>query len=122
MRRSSKSARLGVMCHSISRSTVKDCRYRKRSWRAVIVVTFFAVAGMANSAETPPLLSPEQMDASEIQLALQKLNVLGRVPYIAAHPDDENTNVMSFWANGSVYDIGYLSVTRGDGGQDFDVP
>ena len=80
-------------------------------------MAFFAVAGMANSAETPPLLSPEQMDASEIQLALQKLNVLGRVLYIAAHPDDENTNLMSFWANGSLYDSAYLSVTRGDGGQ-----
>ena len=117
MRRSSKSARLGVMCHSIARSAVKDCRYRKRFWRAAIVVAFFAVAGMANSADTPPLLSPEQMDASEIQLALQKLNVLGRVLYIAAHPDDENTNLMSFWANGSLYDSAYLSVTRGDGGQ-----
>ena len=105
------------MCHSIARSAVKDCRYRKRSWRAAIVVAFFAVAGMANSAETPPLLSPEQMDASEIQLALQKLNVLGRVLYIAAHPDDENTNLMSFWANGSLYDSAYLSITRGDGGQ-----
>ena len=117
MRRSSKSARLGVMCHSIARSAVKDCRYRKRSWRAAIAVAIFAVAGMANSADMPPLLSQEQMDASEIQLALQKLNVLGRVLYIAAHPDDENTNLMSFWANGSLYDSAYLSVTRGDGGQ-----
>ena len=80
-------------------------------------MAFFAVAGMANYAETTPLLSPEQMDASEIQLALQKLNVLGRVLYIAAHPDDENTNLMAFWANGSLYDSAYLSVTRGDGGQ-----
>src|SRR5438094_156563 len=57
------------------------------------------------------------MNASEIQLALQKLNVLGRVLYIAAHPDDENTNLMAFWANGSLYDSAYLSITRGDGGQ-----
>ncbi len=57
------------------------------------------------------------MNASEIQLALQKLNVLGRVLYIAAHPDDENTNLMALWANGSLYDAAYLSVTRGDGGQ-----
>src|SRR5438128_5607192 len=89
----------------------------KRCWRAAVVVAILAVAGTANSAETPPLLSPEQMDASEIQLALQKLNVLGRVLYIAAHPDDENTNLMALWANGSLYDSGYLSVTRGDGGQ-----
>jgi len=103
--------------HSVARSAVRDCRYRKRSWRAAIAVAIFAVAGMANSADMPPLLSQEQMDASEIQLALQKLNVLGRVLYIAAHPDDENTNLMAFWANGSLYDAAYLSITRGDGGQ-----
>src|SRR5947199_2853977 len=86
-------------------------------WRAGVVIATLAVVCSAKSADTPPLLSPEQMDASEIQLALQKLNVLGRVLYIAAHPDDENTNLMSFWANGSLYDSAYLSVTRGDGGQ-----
>ena len=92
-------------------------RYSNRGWRAVVVAAILAVAGTANSADAPPLLSPEQMNASEIQLALQKLNVLGRVLYIAAHPDDENTNLMAFWSNGSLYDAAYLSVTRGDGGQ-----
>jgi len=81
------------------------------------VVAILAVTSTANSTDVPPLLSPEQMNAGEIQLALQKLNVLGRVLYIAAHPDDENTNLMAFWANGSLYDAAYLSVTRGDGGQ-----
>ena len=81
------------------------------------MAAILAVAGTAISADAPPLLSPEQMNAGEIQLALQKLNVLGRVLYIAAHPDDENTNLMAFWANGSLYDAAYLSVTRGDGGQ-----
>jgi LmbE family N-acetylglucosaminyl deacetylase len=57
------------------------------------------------------------MNAAAIQLALQKLNVLGRVLYIAAHPDDENTTLIALWANGSLYDTAYLSVTRGDGGQ-----
>jgi LmbE family N-acetylglucosaminyl deacetylase len=76
-----------------------------------------AAGSTGNSTDVPPLLSPEQMNAGEIQLALQKLNVLGRVLYIAAHPDDENTNLMAFWANGSLYEAAYLSVTRGDGGQ-----
>src|SRR6266567_3516354 len=76
-----------------------------------------AVPRTANSADAPPLLVTEPMNGGEIQLALQKLNVLGRVLYIAAHPDDENTNLMAFWANGSLYDSAYLSVTRGDGGQ-----
>jgi LmbE family N-acetylglucosaminyl deacetylase len=76
-----------------------------------------AVVFTARSAEQPPLLSPDQMNASEIRLALEKLNVLGRVLYVAAHPDDENTYLMALWANGSLYDSAYLSVTRGDGGQ-----
>src|SRR5205823_6756143 len=115
--RSPQSAPLHVMHHRIARSAVADRRYRKRCWRAAVVVAILAVAGTTNSADAPALLSPEQMNASEIQLALQKLNVLGRVLYIAAHPDDENTNLMALWANGSLYDSGYLSVTRGDGGQ-----
>ncbi|MFL6537951.1 MAG: PIG-L family deacetylase [Chthoniobacterales bacterium] len=60
---------------------------------------------------------PTPMNAADIQLAMQKLNVLGRVLYVAAHPDDENTNLIALWANGSLYDTAYLSVTRGDGGQ-----
>jgi LmbE family N-acetylglucosaminyl deacetylase len=111
-----KSAPLHVTHHKIARSAVRDRRYRKRCWRAAFMIAILAAATTANSADTP-VLSPEQMAASEIQLALQKLNVLGRVLYIAAHPDDENTNLMAFWANGSLYDSAYLSVTRGDGGQ-----
>lgn len=57
------------------------------------------------------------MNAAEIELRLQKLNVLGRVLYVAAHPDDENTNLMALWSNGALYDTAYLSMTRGDGGQ-----
>ena len=57
------------------------------------------------------------MNAAEIQLGLQKLDVLGRVLYVAAHPDDENTNLMALWSNGALYDTAYLSATRGDGGQ-----
>ena len=127
MGRSPGSAPLHMTHHSIARSAVSAAselhrRYRKRCWRAAVVAAILAVAGTANSADAPPLLSPEQMNAGEIQLALQKLNVLGRVLYIAAHPDDENTNLMAFWANGSLYDAAYLSVTRGDGGQNIDRP
>ncbi len=88
-----------------------------RGWLAAVVVAMIAMVSTARSADQPPLLSPEQVNASEIQLALQKLNVLGRVLYVAAHPDDENTNLMALWANGSLYDSAYLSITRGDGGQ-----
>src|SRR4051794_38730555 len=66
------------------------------------------------ASATPP---PHEMDSAEIRLGLEKLNVLGRALYVAAHPDDENTGLISFWANGALYDAAYLSMTRGDGGQ-----
>jgi len=83
---------------------------------ALLFLTSMAMhTGLA--AEPPAAAFPPPMNAAEIQLALQKLNVLGRVLYVAAHPDDENTNLIALWANGSLYETGYLSVTRGDGGQ-----
>lgn len=56
-------------------------------------------------------------NASEILLKLKKLNTLGSVLYIAAHPDDENTRLLAYLANERKLRTGYLSLTRGDGGQ-----
>src|SRR3954454_6799849 len=116
MGRSPKRVPLRARLHGNARSAVRDT-CKKWCWRAGTAAAILAAASMANSADAPPLLSQEQMNASEIQLALEKFSVLGRVLYIAAHPDDENTNLMAFWSNGSLYDAAYLSVTRGDGGQ-----
>lgn len=55
--------------------------------------------------------------ASEIQLNLKKLNALGSVLYVAAHPDDENTRLLAYLSNEALFNTAYLSVTRGDGGQ-----
>ncbi|HUQ97515.1 MAG TPA: PIG-L family deacetylase [Chitinophagaceae bacterium] len=55
--------------------------------------------------------------SGEIYLGLQKLNVLGSVLYIAAHPDDENTRLLTYFAKDRLLRTGYLSLTRGDGGQ-----
>jgi LmbE family N-acetylglucosaminyl deacetylase len=55
--------------------------------------------------------------SADIYKALKKLNVLGSVLYIAAHPDDENTSVLSYMAQGELVRAAYLSLTRGDGGQ-----
>lgn len=66
-----------------------------------------------------PLLSysQKQLSASEIRLRLKKLNFLGSVLYVAAHPDDENTRVIAYFANERLAATAYLSMTRGDGGQ-----
>ena len=60
---------------------------------------------------------PRSYDASEIRLALKKLNVLGTMLYIGAHPDDENTAFLSYSSSGMLLRTGYLALTRGDGGQ-----
>ncbi len=49
---------------------------------------------------------------------MEKLPVVGTVLYIAAHPDDENTKLIAWLSNGKKVRTGYLSLTRGDGGQD----
>lgn len=56
-------------------------------------------------------------NAAEILLKLKKLNFLGSVMYVAAHPDDENTRIITFMANDRLAATAYLSMTRGDGGQ-----
>ena len=81
------------------------------------IALFAFVMSLPLFADAAPPTLPKPMNAAEIQLGLQKLNVLGRVLYVAAHPDDENTNLMALWSNGSLYDTAYLSLTRGDGGQ-----
>src|SRR5579871_6993387 len=60
---------------------------------------------------------PRQPGASEIKLKLKKLNFLGSVLYVAAHPDDENTRAISYFISDQLAATAYLSMTRGDGGQ-----
>lgn len=55
--------------------------------------------------------------SSEIQYALDHLQVVGSVLYIAAHPDDENTAFLAAMARGRGMRTAYLSITRGEGGQ-----
>jgi LmbE family N-acetylglucosaminyl deacetylase len=61
--------------------------------------------------------SPQSWTSSDMYLALRKLNVLGSVLYVAAHPDDENTRLITYFSKDKLYRTGYLSITRGDGGQ-----
>ena len=59
----------------------------------------------------------EYQHSSALRLALKKLSVLGSVLYVAAHPDDENTAFIAYSANERLCRATYLSITRGDGGQ-----
>ncbi|WP_317133583.1 PIG-L family deacetylase [Antarcticibacterium flavum] len=64
-----------------------------------------------------PAQSPKKLNSAEIHQAIKKLNFLGSVLYVAAHPDDENTRLISYFSNAVHARTAYLSITRGDGGQ-----
>ena len=61
--------------------------------------------------------APQNWTSADIQHKIQKLQFLGSVLYLAAHPDDENTRLISFMSNEKNAETAYLSLTRGDGGQ-----
>lgn len=61
--------------------------------------------------------SQRSYHGAEIKQSLEALSVTGRVLYIAAHPDDENTRLLAYYSKGKKFKTAYLSLTRGDGGQ-----
>lgn len=76
---------------------------------------FFLTAVLALT--TSQAQKPQTPSSSEIYESIQKLNFLGSVLYVAAHPDDENTRLISYLSNHVKARTAYLSLTRGDGGQ-----
>lgn len=58
-----------------------------------------------------------EWSSSRIQHEIEKLQVTTSVMYLAAHPDDENTRLLTWLANEAKVRTAYLSLTRGDGGQ-----
>jgi len=75
----------------------------------LLITLLFSVAALAQK--------PVKPNASDILQSIKKLNVLGSVLYVAAHPDDENQRFISYCSNEKLYNVSYLSLTRGDGGQ-----
>ena len=79
------------------------------SKKLLFLLLAFLVLQIANSNA--------QKSSAEIFSKLKKLDVVGSVLYIAAHPDDENNSFLPFLTNDRMYRTAYLSLTRGDGGQ-----
>lgn len=76
-----------------------------------ISLFFFLIFSTVHSQSTI------QYSSSQILHQIQSLKTVGSVLYIAAHPDDENTRLISYLTNELHLRTGYLSLTRGDGGQ-----
>jgi LmbE family N-acetylglucosaminyl deacetylase len=78
---------------------------------------FLKVVAALFSCVAPALAQRDMAGTRELELALKKLNVLGSVLMIAAHPDDENSALLAYFARGRGVRTAYLSLTRGEGGQ-----
>lgn len=76
---------------------------------SLLFISFFSLSLLAQT--------PQSWSSADMYLAIRKLNVLGSVLYVAAHPDDENTRLIAFLSKDKLYRTGYMSMTRGDGGQ-----
>ena len=79
--------------------------------RIISFALFIFISSSVFSQTAPP------SDLITIEQSFKKLDVLGSVLYVAAHPDDENTRLLAYLAQEKHYRTGYLSLTRGDGGQ-----
>ena len=81
--------------------------------KSLLIILFYFISNQILSQ------SNNFYSASNISSMLEKLDVFGKVLYIAAHPDDENTRLIAYLANERKYETAYLSATRGGGGQNF---
>ncbi|MEJ6662856.1 MAG: PIG-L family deacetylase [Flavobacteriaceae bacterium] len=80
----------------------------------VLLLTLFITGSFSLKSYSQ---APQKWASSQIHHELQKLNFLGSVLYLGAHPDDENTRLISYLSNHLNARTAYLSLTRGDGGQ-----
>ncbi|NNC51344.1 MAG: PIG-L family deacetylase [Flaviramulus sp.] len=80
--------------------------------KILILISFLLLSNLYIQAQKPTTPS-----SSEIYESIRKLNFLGSVLYVAAHPDDENTRLIAYMSNHLKARTAYLSLTRGDGGQ-----
>ncbi|MEN9458317.1 MAG: hypothetical protein RL135_895, partial [Bacteroidota bacterium] len=87
----------------------------KTAMRSLIVLFFLGLINFQPAHLKAQ--NPELNGSAAIFQQLQKLQVLGSVLYIAAHPDDENNSLLPYLAKEKKYRTAYLSLTRGDGGQ-----
>jgi LmbE family N-acetylglucosaminyl deacetylase len=85
--------------------------------RKNILTFIFAICSAANMASQENRLGNEPVSSSAIYHKVEKLGFLGSALFIAAHPDDENTRLIGWLDNQKMARTAYLSLTRGDGGQ-----
>lgn len=89
------------------------------SRRDLLAKTGLLLAGsfLSDAFMSPLGVNMRALGVSEILEEMRRFQVMGSVLYVAAHPDDENTELIAYFARSLNYRTAYLSLTRGDGGQ-----
>ena len=95
----------------LNRTLLYSMLFRKIT-SVALSLTFLCLCISAATAQ-----APTKYTSADIHAAMSKLNVLGSALFVAAHPDDENTRIISYLSNDRKVRTAYLSLTRGDGGQ-----
>lgn len=96
------------------RSLQNGCRLLSpKSVLGIVLSIGVLLTDMVSSAHSPP----KQPSGAELLRAIDRLSVVGNVLYVAAHPDDENTRLLAYLSSELQVRTAYLSLTRGDGGQ-----
>ena len=85
--------------------------------RIALTAALLVLAAIRPGAVVAHPEPPRALDAAGIRASLERLRVTGSVLYVGAHPDDENNALLAWFANGKKLETAYLSMTRGDGGQ-----
>src|SRR5437899_7701727 len=88
---------------------LRDTLWNVPFWAALGVAILAGSSDVGHAAEPPT--------GAAILQSLRSFAIMGSVLYLAAHPDDENTQAITYLARGRGYRTAYLSLTRGDGGQ-----
>src|SRR5579885_1922349 len=104
--------RLNCNFRAVPLSYLPVMNSNSRTMRIALTTVIFAV-----TCGLPATAQRELSGAAETRVALEKLTVTGSVMMIAAHPDDENTGLLAYFARGRKVRTAYLSLTRGEGGQ-----
>ena len=114
--RGTKQSLLNTFVYLIIPISKRDCFAKPRNdERCFLLTLLFITFTLFSSAQKTP---DKNWSSSRILHEINKLQHVGRILYIAAHPDDENTQLIAYLANVKGIDVAYMSLTRGDGGQD----
>ncbi|HET7506379.1 MAG TPA: PIG-L family deacetylase [Kofleriaceae bacterium] len=85
--------------------------------RAILVMAMAWLTVGALGTLAGPAAAETDLHAGALAHALDRVATTGRVLYVAAHPDDENTRLLAYLANVRHLEVAYLAMTRGGGGQ-----